>query len=428
MYRKFNHYVFGVTLNYEQNCVVTNYSYGLIKEREVNNPMTENEFNIINELLNFSITTVPEKTKFWMIRTKKGYFYQEFIAKKFVALAWNAISQLSDFSASGLELLSDSILMHYEEIKRPTLVINKCKSFIYEIKVGDILVIPSSGSKYITFAYAGEYYEEESKTYELEQTIINKIEKRDVLINDVGCPYKKRRHITPIRTIKGEDLNYHLFKAISSYHGICNLDEYATSIIDNLYNCYYFKDQIRLVFHVTTEEAITSRDFSGFLYSVTSLLSDKEVEEKNISTQASIHSPGDIVFSIKAIMEFLSEHYIWFIAFIVVLGGGKFLTVDLPGIPKILKDIIILLHENERQKNEMRNQQLEFHLKALELANRLKEADFTIQDLENLEKNINTLTACSNAMAITPYNQTNDISLEDYALSVSDANDDEEEV
>ena len=105
MYRKFNHYVFGVTLNYEQNCVVTNYSYGLIKEREVNNPMTENEFNIINELLNFSITTVPEKTKFWMIRTKKGYFYQEFIAKKFVALAWNAISQLSDFSASGLELL-----------------------------------------------------------------------------------------------------------------------------------------------------------------------------------------------------------------------------------------------------------------------------------------------------------------------------------
>lgn len=53
--------------------------------------------------------------------------------------------------------------MTFKEIHRPSTVINKCHSFIYEIKTNDILVIPSAKSSYITFALAGEYYEDDSK-------------------------------------------------------------------------------------------------------------------------------------------------------------------------------------------------------------------------------------------------------------------------
>lgn len=41
---------------------------------------------------NRAITVVPDETRFWMIRTKKGYFYNEFIKEGFVALGWNIIA------------------------------------------------------------------------------------------------------------------------------------------------------------------------------------------------------------------------------------------------------------------------------------------------------------------------------------------------
>ena len=58
----------------------------------------ENELTVLNTILNFKIPEVSNDTKFWMIRTKKGYFYNEFIGKKFVALAWNSVTCNTDFS------------------------------------------------------------------------------------------------------------------------------------------------------------------------------------------------------------------------------------------------------------------------------------------------------------------------------------------
>lgn len=168
----------------------------------------QKEIDILDGMLNFSVPTIPENTRFWMIRTQKGYFYNEFITKRFVALAWNLIDESTDFSEKSREFLKDDILIEFEEIHRPSTVINKCFSFIHEIKEWDILIIPNAGSQYITLATAGTYFEDSSKTVELEHRVISKIENNDVDIDDVSCPYKKRRHIHLLRTIKNEDLNY----------------------------------------------------------------------------------------------------------------------------------------------------------------------------------------------------------------------------
>lgn len=47
---------------------------------------------LLDAIENFSVPIIPPTTHFWMIRTKKGYFYNEFLSKRFVALAWNNIS------------------------------------------------------------------------------------------------------------------------------------------------------------------------------------------------------------------------------------------------------------------------------------------------------------------------------------------------
>lgn len=354
---------------------------------------------MLDALLNFEIKEIPSDIRFWMIRTKKGYFYREFVSFNYVAAAWNTITSETSFSDATLDTLNETIKRDYPEIKRPTFVVNKCRSFIHDIKIGDILIIPSASSKQVTFAYAGEYYEDDSKTYELEQDIISKIEGKEININEVVCPYKKRRKIVPIRTISGEKLNHHLFKSISSYHGITNLDSQGAIILDHLYNCYSYNDDTRLVFHVAKTGQITSREFSGFLYSVNSILSASGIDEMAISTQASVHSEGDIVFTIKEIYNWFSNNYLALIAIAVVLGGGKFLTVELPGIPNIIKTILSIKTEHEKNKEELKGMQLDNLNKALELHEKLSRSGVS---LETLEGSVEILSHCRDTMQITP--------------------------
>lgn len=355
--------------------------------------------NLYDQILNFKLTEIPSDIRFWMIRTKKGYFYEEFIQEKFVALAWNTITARTNFSESEHRLLSDRIAYEYPEIKRPSLVISKCNKFIYEIKVGDILIIPSEHKKYVTFAYAGGYYEDTSKTYEIERDAISKIEYKEVLINEILCPYRKRRKIIPIRTLPVESLNYHLEKAISSYHGIANLDSYGTIILDHLYNTYTYNHNTRLVFHVGKPSEITSKEFSAFLYSINSILYAPGIEDNVISTQASVHSIGDIVFTLKEAYNTCVSHYMIFIAFAAIIGGGKFLTVQLPGIPSFIKDVMSIKDTKRKNDAEITKLELENMEKAIELKLKLKDNNLTIEDLSTP---LELLESCQRSMQIEP--------------------------
>ena len=37
---------------------------------------------LLDAIENFSVPIIPPTTHFWMIRTKKGYFYNEFLSKR----------------------------------------------------------------------------------------------------------------------------------------------------------------------------------------------------------------------------------------------------------------------------------------------------------------------------------------------------------
>lgn len=306
----------------------------------------QKEIDILNGMLNFSVPTIPENTRFWMIRTQKGYFYNEFITKRFVALAWNLIDESTDFSEKSREFLKDDILIEFEEIHRPSTVINKCFSFIHEIKEGDILIIPNAGSQYITLATAGTYFEDSSKTVELEHRVISKIENNDVDIDDVSCPYKKRRHIHLLRTIKNEDLNYSLCRAISNYHGLSNMDSYANHILNALYNYYIFKDTTALVYNVRKSSPIRPRELGGILYGTTELLS-QVTDEENISTQVSLNSPGEIVFYI---LNFCKDNWMCAFGLLIFLGGGSALTFKVPGLIDIIKSILNAPSEHQKKQ------------------------------------------------------------------------------
>lgn len=337
---------------------------------------------LLDAIENFSVPIIPPTTHFWMIRTKKGYFYNEFLSKRFVALAWNNISQETDFSESNKDSLKDDILMTFKEIHRPSTVINKCHSFIYEIKTNDILVIPSAKSSYITFALAGEYYEDDSKTLELEQNVIYRIDNHDVDINDVSCPYKKRRHITLLRTVKNEELNYSLCRAISNYHGISNLDSYSKQILNALYNYYMFGNDMSFVLNVRKQTPIGPRSINNVLYGTTELLTSIASEEC-ISTQVSLNSPGDIVFSLVNVKNLLVDNWQFIFAILVFLGGGSALSFKVPGAIDIVKSIFSAKDDYRIKHAEAEKAELEVLEKKADLLQKIKDSGINPESLKN---------------------------------------------
>lgn len=358
----------------------------------------DKENELLDWLNDFSVPVIPNTTRFWMIRTKKGFFYNEFISKRFVALAWNSITQNTDFSESNKDALKDNIAMTFKEIHRPSTVINKCNSFIHEIHLNDILVIPSARSNYITFALAGEYYEDSAKTLELEQNIISRIENNDIDINDVSCPYKKRRHISLLRTVKNEELNYSLCRAISNYHGISNLDGYAKQILNALYNYYMLEKDISVVFNVRRKSPIGPRSINKLLYGATEFLSSI-VPEEYISTQVSLNSPGDIIFILDQAKDLLVNNWTIIFGILVAVGGGSAFSFNLPGIIDVIKSIFTAKDECRIKHAEADEKELQILEKKLELYKKIKASGI---DPETLNAPIDALIASCSTLEVEP--------------------------
>lgn len=338
------------------------------------------ESQVLDEILHFQIPIIPKSTRFWMIRTQRGYFYNEFLAKKFVALAWNNIDYTTNLSDANKEYLKDEIVMLFPEINRPSTVVNKCNTFINEVKEGDIFVIPSKGSKYITFATAGEYYEDSTKTVDLENTVISRIKNNDVDINDVSCPYKKRRKIKLLRTIRSEEVNISLFRAISNYHGISNFDQYAYQILNELYNCYSYQEYTVLVYNIRKTTPIKPRELSRLIYGNTECLCTI-ISEDNLSTQMALHSPGDAIFMLKEAYEFAKDNWAAIFGLLIFLGGGSVLTFKVPGIVDIIKNIVSAPEDLRTKKLDNDSKELEVLSKRIELYNKIKDSDINPESL-----------------------------------------------
>lgn len=324
----------------------------------------------INKLLNYKPIHIEENTRFWMIRTKKGYFYDEFVKKKFVALGWNEID-VSNYNGD-----EKALKEHIHEVygdKVPGSALNKCKSFIAGIKEGDILVIPSEGSRRITFAKAGSYYEAENCNTEQEKDVIYKIDNKKLLVNSIECPYKKRRHIEILSTISGGQINYHLLSAITSYHGICNLDGYDELILDCIYDIYEYKNNIGLSINVTKKEAIRPREITNLMYGLTEYLCTI-VDEDVLETTINLNSPGKIKVKLRNIANKLSKQRWFFLALFILMTGGSIKDVEWPGIVKVIQDF--------RTMN-VYIQKEEAGLDSIHLSNELLEAEIEGKKLEN---------------------------------------------
>lgn len=349
--------------------------------------------DLIATALNYTIRSVDENKKFWMIRTKKGFFFEEFVTNQFVALGWNIITKETDFSKSQEEILRETVKNWYGE-SRPAGPINKCKSFIYDIQVGDYILIPSSGSERVAIAQAGEYFEDGTKEVKEELAIIPKIDNDEKEFTKVACPYRKRRYIRILKIISPSLMSYNLRQAISNYHGLSNLDKYSEDILNCLFDCYIYKGDLNITVNVKQENPLKPRYISKLLYSFTEFVcSLSNVDD--ISTTINLNSPGSVRMKLKNAVLGITKAKWPLIFLFIAITGGKAKDIEVPGVIGTIREAKTLnievekaKLELEKEKEEVKAQQIENMSNALELyitaQNEGVDIEYVLQQLETL--------------------------------------------
>ena len=244
------------------------------------------------ETVSSSIPQISDTTNFWMVRSKQGVFYNEYVAGGYIAIGWNPLTEAvlsgSHDDDYYKQILKDS---NYPD-KMPGTALNKCRRFIEEIKSGDIAMIV--GRSEIAFATIGDYFEVDldTATSEKELEIHTQIETGTYL--GLNCPYKKRRHISIISKVDLSSAPPMVYKClVSNRHSLSSLNEYADAILSCCYDLSVYSNRLIIKYHIRQPRDINPFDFSLFTLSMADLISD---DRRELTGKYNLNSEGDVVF------------------------------------------------------------------------------------------------------------------------------------
>lgn len=301
----------------------------------------------------FNIPSIDENTNFWMVRTKRGFFFDEFITKGFIAIGWNSITKSmvsTSLSKAQSDRLKEDIKEDYGENK-PGTALNKCIRFCHELKNGDIAVIVDNGR--IAFAHIGDYYEDLSSefTVEREIEIHRKIEKATPTVDHFNCPYIKRRKIEVIKVIGDNDtVSPYLQSAIArNWHSLSDLNDYAETVLSGCFDTFIFNGKLTLTFRVKQKANINVVDLANFVLNSAKILSGDCPE--TVSVKTTLHSPGDIILQI---WNFVQDNALPLLMCYVAVFGGKVGDCEFHSLLGIIKNIINSKYDKQKKELELR--------------------------------------------------------------------------
>lgn len=344
----------------------------------------------------FNIPIVSDKIHFWMIRSKGGIFYTDFILNRYVAVGWNYINKDTDLKNEKLK----EILPEKQKFVNPrsaTRAINKSKMFINDINVNDIVLLPNKGMSKITIALLGEYYEDNSKTIDDENIFMNNIETGKVYEEIPKCPYIKRRKIYVLRTVEANEINYHLYNTLRNYNGIDDIDEYAEEILGLIYDIYLYNGKVHIPLEVKQENDIDLFGMSALFYGTTQYFAPYNAK---LTTKVNVCSKGQIDIVIQNGLELLNTFGPYIYNGFMLMLTGKTIV---PQLPSIIKEFVSIPYEMNKQKIEIEKMKNEVELQKIEIEERrmsLKKKNDNNQGLTDSDDNkiieISSIIAKSN--------------------------------
>lgn len=264
------------------------------------------------EVINF-VPKISEKRNYWFVRTLGGQYFEDFANGNFISIGYNEILlfdvNLAKNTKNPTEFLADKVRKFYEENGTPAHTANQILKFVYEIKKGDVVLIPSDSSMFLKF---GEV---------LEDFTYLKSESKD----SDKCPFEKRKKVRWIKTISKDQLNPNLYKLIYSHHTITKANIYD-QYIDKTLNTFFTKNnKAHLVLDVSTPQGINAKELFRMGLNLFDLLDNfceeeqLQVSSDDIETKVNLSSPGTVELISNSV------YALGIIGFIIVcLNGGDY--------------------------------------------------------------------------------------------------------
>lgn len=276
----------------------------------------ENTPTIIEQLeyLEKLIPVINKDRRYWFVRTEGGDYYDHFINGSYIAIGYNEVT-LSEIKLGensdpfGMDILTEIIKDKRPNETRPGLTSSQLVRFVYQIKKGDIVFIPSSSSEYFYFG-------------EVQSTIV------DIANSNDGCPHLKRKKVSWIKQFSRQKVDSDLTKIIYTHQTISDVQQYDW-IIDRLLNDFFIKgNETHLVLNVRQREKISADVFFSFgdifklanefcLENNIPIVNNTQIKTK-VQSEGVLEciSQGDVI---KGALEILALGLI-----LVALAGGKF--------------------------------------------------------------------------------------------------------
>ncbi|MFK7002190.1 hypothetical protein V3Q90_15805 [Flavobacterium oreochromis] len=329
------------------------------------------EFDI-KEIID-SLNVFNNQRSYWFIRTQGGDFYKTFLDNSYIAIGYDSINLSLIKNAandkSGKKYLAEVIKKQFPDESKPGYIGNQLIDFSYNIKKGDIVIIPSESSSKISI---GEVLE--TPIYELTNNL-----------GENDCPYLKRKKIKWLKqNLTFNHIDPKLLSIKYSQRTITRIQEEFHPYIDRIISPIYIKnDNAHLAINVERKENFPAYDvfttWTELLDLTEEFGKDEQIEinKKDIDLKINVQSPGTIEFITYSVIGIVV-----LATLVTALIGAEYESNSRPfrfkfksdGLIKKVSDFLDKKKDREFKEN---------------LTKKLKEMDIKPEELVDLLKSIN---------------------------------------
>lgn len=228
------------------------------------------------------IEKIEENRNYWLVRTESGAYYNDYTKGNYIAIGWDEFSNINEFSSETMsEVMAKKISEKYPD-KQPGRIYNQIRKFLFDIKIGDVVMIPSENSKMINFGIVTS----------------NPISRKENI--EDSCPFIKSKSVNWIKSVSRNKLDPYLFKMMQAHQTINSAKDYAHFIDRTMYSFYEKNNKSYLILPVTKKEDIPAYDLSQFINSITNLVPiineifDSANDRRDLDIKINVQSPGYI--------------------------------------------------------------------------------------------------------------------------------------
>lgn len=308
-----------------------------------------------------SIIKIPDQTQYWLVRADGGKFYNEFKYLNTISIEENEVT-LDKLKTEKLLVNVEQSLNHYKYIidqiypsknkQQVSAIARKHHNFIEKMKIGDIVIVPSTrSSNFLIGVIISEALEKSKPKIDKEESIGAKLQFR-------VSKNLKYRKIHWINEVSRKELNPKIFYTLTMHQTIIDITA-SGDLINNLISPIYIKyGNIYACLNVNTKKPIDSESWEA-LYTLINYYRNDELGEV-INVKSNVESPGLITLFTSFILNNALSY--GFLSLIALFGN-----IDINGIK--IKGLVPTVMDYKSNKLELQKKEIEVERDKLKLEN-----------------------------------------------------------